>query len=142
MSNTDEYETPELDAAILASDRAREAYVMQRLQTRRRMALISFAQLVAGGAAVIIGGLFIPTWAVRIDHMGTFLSLYFSALAAIVAWYWGLGAYERNSMGGMSAGMPNNYTPPQDVGPRPRLTKTKSVVTTATTTAEAAPEVS
>ena len=101
MSDDPADSDPELDAAVLAADNEREKYVLDRLRIRRRMAIISFVQFLAGGAAIIIGGLLLPAWAPRIDHMATFLSLYFASLAGIIMAYWGLGTYERNTFGGM-----------------------------------------
>lgn len=103
MSNTDTSSDtdPALDAAILAADKQRESYVLERLNTRRKMAIVAFGQLVFGGAIIIIAGLWVPALAERIDHMGTFLSIYFAALSAIIMAYWGIGSYERNSFGGM-----------------------------------------
>lgn len=149
MSQTDVAETdPELDAAILTADKQREQYVLQRLGTRRRMAIIAFGQFVFGGAAIVIGGLLLKGWAERIDHMGTFLSLYFATLGGIIMAYWGIGAYERNTNGGMG-GMGSsfggysgaNYGSPTMGGARPRLVKTGSSTTnTSSTTTTAAIE--
>jgi hypothetical protein len=94
----------ELDKAILSGDPRRERYVLDRLSTRRKMAIVAFGQLTFGGAAIIIGGLLLPSWADHIDHMATFLSIYFSALTAVVMAYWGIGSYERNSFGGFGGG--------------------------------------
>jgi hypothetical protein len=98
MSNTDTEQ--ELDAAVLAKDQVREAYVLKRLRTRRRMAIIAFAQFIVGGAGLIFAGLFMPGKAELIDHMGAFLSLYFSGLSASVIAYWGLGAMSGSSYSG------------------------------------------
>jgi hypothetical protein len=111
MSNIDTTSDPELDAAILAADKQRESYVFQRLRTRRRMAIVAFAQFVFGGAAIVIGGLLIPSWAPRIDHMATFLSIYFGALGTVIMAYWGIGSYERNSMmGSMFTSTSSSFT--------------------------------
>ena len=99
MSGSDS--DPQLDAAVLSADKQRERYVLDRLTTRRKMAIIAFGQFVFGGAALVIGGLLMPSWAERIDHMGTFLSLYFATMGSIILAYWGIGAYERNTYGGM-----------------------------------------
>lgn len=92
--DTTEAEEPDLDKL------ARAQFTLQRLRTRRRMALIAFIQFTFGGAAVVIGGLWLPGWAEHIDHMSTFLAIYFTSLAGVVSMYWGIGAYEHNTFGG------------------------------------------
>jgi hypothetical protein len=82
-------------------------YIVQRLRVRRRMAVVAFIQLVGLGAVLILGGVIIPPWAVRIDHMSTFLGIYFGALATIVMAYWSLGTYEH---GGSVTGAFNSLT--------------------------------
>lgn len=140
MSDDADDSDSDLDASILAADAQREKYVLDRLTVRRRMAIIAFAQFVAGGAAIIIGGLLLPAWAPRIDHMATFLSLYFAALSGIIMAYWGLGSYERNTFGGMG-GMGSTFGGQYGGGgygqplggpialPHARLVKTPVVVT-------------
>jgi hypothetical protein len=140
MSQDDAADTDtDLDAAILAADKQREQYVLERLSTRRRMAVVAFGQFVFGGAGVVLGGLLLNGWAERIDHMGTFLSLYFGALAGIIMAYWGIGAYERNTMGGMGSQFGSysggGYGQPMAAA-RPRIVKSQSVTTNTTVSAE------
>jgi len=129
MSNQDT--DPELDAAVLAADTQREQYILKRLFIRRVMAVLAFAQLIGGGAAIIILGLLFSGVATRIDHMGTFLSIYFGSLSAIIMAYWGVGTM-MNGMGGYGGGYSGYSGMNQPFGGgyggaiRPRLTKTGS----------------
>lgn len=108
---------------------ARTYYVVQRLRVRRRMASTAFIQFVALGAVLIIGGVFLPHWATRIESMATFLGVYFGALATVIMAYWGVGAYEGNKfagLGGYNGGYRGgNYGEVPNYGgsARPRLSK-------------------
>ena len=104
MSNTDTAADtdPELDAALLAHDTERAAYIYRRLAIRRRMAVATFLVFLLGGVALIVAGLSSDAVAKRVMELGTIIATFMMALAGIVSMYWGCGAYEQG--GGMFGG--------------------------------------
>lgn len=72
-------------------------YVRQKLARRARLVSIISVVAIGGGIAVIALGLFKPGVADRIDHMGTFLSLFFGSCFVVILGYMGLGSYELNN---------------------------------------------
>jgi hypothetical protein len=105
-SGADATADPDLDAAILAHDAAREAYVYRRLAIRRRMAITAFLVLIVGGCALVIAGLSSDAVAQRVNVLGAFIATFTMSLAGIVAAYWGVGAFDSRGMtGGYGAGM-------------------------------------
>ena len=98
----------ELAAAIVAKDTAHAAYVYRRLAIRRRMAVAAFFVFLIGGIALIVAGLSSNAIAQRIVHLGMIIATFMTTLAAMVGWYWGVGAYEHaGQMFGNSYG--SNY---------------------------------
>lgn len=86
-------------------------YVRRKLEARYRMASSAFVVAVGSGVAIIALGIFRTGAAERIDHMGTFLSVFFGALFSFVGVYMGLGTYElRNNVVGEASPYGSRYS--------------------------------
>ena len=95
---------PDLDAAILAHDARRMAYVYRRLAIRRMMVVTAFLVFVFGGCELIVAGLSSDAVAHRIAELGMIIATFMMSLSGIIAWYWGCGAYEQAGMFGRMMG--------------------------------------
>jgi hypothetical protein len=79
------------------ADAQYRSYVYDRRKLRRRMAVTAFAWFLLTGTCVIAAGLASSEIAARIAQIGIIVSTFLGTLAAIVGWYWGVGAMEHNA---------------------------------------------
>lgn len=82
---------------------AKDAYQMERLRVRRRMASASFVLGIAIGAAASFGGLYADSIAARVDRMATFLAFFLGTLFTFVGAYLGISSYEHRSLVGQTS---------------------------------------
>lgn len=104
-SASDDSADPDLDAAILAHDQIRLAYIMRNRAVRRRMAILAFSNLMAGPIGLIALGLSSDSYAQRIVALAPIIIPYMLTMAGYVSVYMGVGAFDNRSMlGGMGGG--------------------------------------
>lgn len=103
----------EVDAAILAHDAARTAYVLRNRAVRRVMGVATFTVWLAGNVLMIGAGLASDTIAHRlVDLIGLIASFNMAAMG-VISMYWGVGAFDNRSMmgGGLYGSYPSYGSP-------------------------------
>ena len=112
----------DLDAALLAHDANRAAYIYRRLAIRRRMAVATFLVLLVGGVALIIAGLSSDAVAARIMQLSSVIGTFAVTLGGIIAAYWGVGSFDTRTMGGgYGSGYGSGYNSFSSVTTRTRV---------------------
>lgn len=113
MTSTDGIDPPadqELDAAILAHDAARSAYIIRNRAFRRRVAVYLLIVFLVGGTAMIGYGLASDAAAKRINEISNVIGTFMLSIAGLLSAYFGAGAFDNRSMlGGGYGGMGGGY---------------------------------